>query len=85
MGLQRENIIKWPLNGIEYYYPPTILDRIFGEGEALDIIGDRVSRNGISHLKNELVEKVVASIEMNTPQNNIFEDMFLQKLAAKVG
>ena len=27
MGLPPENIIKWPKNGIEYYYPPTLLDR----------------------------------------------------------
>jgi len=85
MGLQAENIIKWPQNGIEYYYPPTLLEKIFGMSGSIEINGDRISRNGIAYTKNELVEKVVTLLEPSTPQHEQFETMFLQPLAAKIG
>jgi len=85
MGLQCENIIKWPLNGIEYYYPPSILDHIYEGGGALEIDDDRVSRNGITYNKNELVEKIVASLDSETPMHQEFDMLLVNLIAAKVG
>jgi hypothetical protein len=85
MGLPAASIIKWPLNGIEYYYPPTILGRIYGEGGTLQVVSDKVSRNGITYTKNELLEKVIAALETATPMNEDFERLFLSPLQAKLG
>jgi hypothetical protein len=64
MGVPRENVVFWPRNGIEYYYPPSIIDQIFGGGAEIVINGDIVSRNGILHTKSELVER--SSLNCNT-------------------
>lgn len=85
MGLPPENIIKWPKNGIEYYYPPAIIDQIFGQGPELSIEGDRISRNGISYTKAELVEKVVVLLEKDTPMHHDFETRFLSVADPKAG
>lgn len=84
MGLPTENIIKWPKNGIEYYYPPTLLDRVFGAGPEIVIEGDRISRNGMEYAKGELVEKIVSMLEVATPMNDDLEALFLSKVGAKV-
>lgn len=85
MGLQPENIVTWPKNGIEYYYPPAVLDKIFGAGGDLQIAGDRVSRNALTYSKNELVEKVAALTEQSTVLNPEFETLFISKVAERVG
>jgi hypothetical protein len=85
MGLPLENVIKWPKNGIEYYYPPAIVDQIFGQGPELLIEGDRVSRNGISYTKAELGDKVVALLEKETPMHPDFETRFLSVADPKAG
>lgn len=81
MGLPKENIIVWPKNGIEHYYPPSIMDVIFGEGPEIAVQGDVISRNGIVHKKDELVEKVVAQLRADTPLHPEFEEMLLRRLA----
>lgn len=78
MGLPAENIVKWPKNGIEYYYPPEVVDHIYGTGPEVTIEGDRVSRNGISHTKGELVEKVVSMMDTRTKMHPDFEAKFLK-------
>lgn len=80
MGLPEQNIIKWPLNGIEYYYPPSLLDSVYGTGGELQIDGDRVMRNGLSYSKNELVDKVVSSLTHDTPMQAEFESLFLERI-----
>lgn len=85
MGVPRDNIIKWPLNGIEYYYPPLLVNRIFPGADTLNIIGDRVSRGGVEYHKNELVEKVVAQLDTTTPHHPDFEKLLLTSLAQKAG
>lgn len=85
MGLQAENIIEWPENGIEFFYPPAILDKVFGAGDRLSIEGDRVSRNGITYSKNDLCEKVTALLGPDTVHNQQFEEMFLEKIEQKIG
>jgi len=84
MGIPPENIIKWPMNGIEYFYPESIMNRIFeGVGE-VKIDGDRVTKNGITYNKNELCEKVISLLESSTIQNQQFDEMLIQKLASKI-
>jgi hypothetical protein len=80
MGVPLSNVIKWPLNGIEYYYPPTILDSIYGAGGALEIDGDRVSRNGLTYSKSELVDKVVAGLTPSTPLHEQFQSLLLSRM-----
>lgn len=81
MGLPTENIIKWPQNGIEYYYPPDILDSIYGVNGAIQIEGDRVTRNGLTYTKNELIEKVVSSLTPQTAMHPDFQTLFLSRVA----
>lgn len=85
MGVLRENIVKWPLNGIEHFYPPALVDRIFpGSGE-LEIVGDRVSRGGVEYHKNELAEKIVALLEPTTLHHPDFARLLLAPLAQRAG
>lgn len=85
MGVNPDNIIRWPLNGIEYYYPPDILNSIFGNNGELNISGDVISRNGLSYTKNELADKVCLSVNSSTTHNPEFSEKLLQPLSARVG
>lgn len=63
MGLDKESIIEWNLNGIEYYYPLSILKAIFMDealiSSDLNMDKDRISHNGIEKTKNELCDEVL--------------------------
>lgn len=85
MGIPRSHIVIWPKNGIEFYYPPSILDKIFGAGSEIQISGDTITRNGRSYNKGELVEKVVMLLEAQTPMQDDFSSLFLSLLQAKLG
>ena len=85
MGILKANIIKWPKNGIEFYYPPSIVDKLFGTGSELNISEDVISRNGISYRKGELVEKIVAHLQTDTEMQADFRGLFLLPLEAKLG
>jgi AAA15 family ATPase/GTPase len=85
MGVLRENIVEWPLNGIEYYYPPVLLDKIYGAGGSLDISGDRISRNGLTYTKVELLNRIVAQLEPATHHHPELEERLFSLLAQKVG
>lgn len=85
MGLTPNHIVKWPKNGIEYYYPPSIVDKIFGIGTEIQITGDIISRNGISHSKAVLAEKVASLLDTATPMQSDFTQLFLAPLEAKIG
>lgn len=61
-GIPEENIVVWSENGIEYYYPEEVLNKIYGAGGDLEIIDDRVRRNGIEYKKWDLCQKVVDKI-----------------------
>jgi hypothetical protein len=84
MGVKAENIVKWSHNGIEYLYPPAIMDRIFGVGGQITIDGDAVTRNGITHKKGELLEKILAAVDSTTTMHPEFESLFLTPLIARV-
>lgn len=85
MGLPPENVIKWPKNGIEYYYPPAVVDQVFGSGQEITIDDDRISRNGTTYTKVELVDKVVALMDAHTVMHPVFEEKLLALTDAKAG
>jgi hypothetical protein len=85
MGIPKENIVVWPKNGIEYYYPPDVIDKIFGVGPEITIAGDVISRNGLSYNKGELVGKVSSLLQADTKLHEEFEARFLRPLARRVG
>ncbi|MFA7268205.1 MAG: hypothetical protein WC073_02550 [Sterolibacterium sp.] len=85
MGIPREHIVTWPKNGIEYYYPPLLVDKVFGTGAEIQIAGDVISRNGVSYNKGELSEKVVALLEPATPMHDDFTQLFLSRIEARLG
>ena len=85
MGVLRENIVTWPQNGIEHFYPPAVVDRIFPGSGDLIITGDRVSRGGVEYNKNDLVEKVMTLIVATTSHHPDFERLLLAPLAHKAG
>lgn len=84
MGVERANVVKWPLNGIEYYYPPSIVESIFGMGGELQIAGDVISRNGISYTKNDLADKVCAALTPTVTHHPDFESLLLEPVTARV-
>ncbi len=63
MGLNRKGIIEWKENGIEYYYPLSILRTIFKDESLvtsnMNMDKDRISHNGIEKTKNDLCEEVL--------------------------
>jgi len=80
MGVLQEHIIIWPENGIEFYYPPSLLDNIFGAGEKIRIDGDIVSRNGIEYKKADLASKVISLLNPDTLMHEDFSTLFLARL-----
>lgn len=80
MGIPNNHIIIWPKNGIEFLYPPALLDQVFGSGAEVKITDDDVSRNGIFHKKAELAEKIVGLLQRDTPMHTDFEQMLLRPL-----
>lgn len=82
MGIPKENIIIWPKNGIEYFYPESVLDEIFGAGPEIDINGDIISRNGISLTKDALADRVVALLKSDTKMNGDFEYLLINRMNA---
>lgn len=80
MGVSEECIIKWDNNGIEFVYPPDILDKIYGNGGCIKIEKDNVERNGISYTKNELSHKVMLMLNENTTHSQEFLEKLLSKL-----
>lgn len=84
MGISQENVIVWPRNGIEYVYPPKILDRIFGEQGELSIGGDVVERNGVSYTKAELSKRVVVMLDRETVHHPDFQRSFLAAIEATI-
>jgi hypothetical protein len=85
MGIPRDNIIVWSRNGIEYLYPASIIDQIFGNGPELTVTDDVVERNGISYKKVELVERVVSALRVDTTAHSEFSDKLLKPLESIIG
>jgi predicted ATPase len=85
MGIPMENVVIWPKNGIEYYYPPGIVDQLFGVGSEITIAGDIVSRNGTSYTKADLVDKVVVHLEHETSLHAEFQKMLVERVERTLG
>ncbi len=77
MGVLPENIVIWSKNGIEYFYPESIMAKIFGEGGEISISGDDIARNGISYKKSELADKVCSLISTDTSLECEFSEKFM--------
>jgi len=85
MGVLKDNIVTWSKNGIEYYYPPSVMDHIFGMGPEITIDDDRVSRNGISYTKGEVLEKVITQLQRDTAMHPEFERKLLKPIENMLG
>jgi predicted ATP-dependent endonuclease of OLD family len=85
MGMPDENIVMWSTNGIEYVYPPSLLDEIYGAGGELQIAADQVIRNGISYSKADLCERVCMKMSAVVPLHEEFESRFMALVTRRVG
>jgi hypothetical protein len=85
MGIPKDKIVIWPRNGIEYYYPPSILDEIYGAGSEVVITGDQVSRNNITYSKSDLADRVVARLDKATRMHPDFESLLLAIVEKTIG
>ncbi len=81
----RENIVVWPKNGIEYYYPVSALQYVYSCSPAqlddLLIVGDQVSLNGVTKTKNDLATEVLRHINESTLYSADLTDKLLAPLA----
>lgn len=84
MGLPGEQVIVWPRNGIEYYYPPSLISKIYGGPVDLQIEGDRVLGNGAAYTKAELSAMIVAQTDGLTEMHSDFRDLFLKRLEERL-
>ncbi len=85
MGIPSESIVEWAQNGIEYYYPESILDKIFPGSGSLEISDDRVSRGDVTYTKFQLAEMVAARVTKGLTYPKEFEQKLLQKLGKLSG
>ncbi len=84
-GVPTENIIEWENNGIEYYYPHTILGEIFScDHNLLNNMrinkGGTITLNGITKTKDQLCEEVTNKIEKLTKYNDEFKSKLIDKI-----
>ncbi len=80
MGLPATNIVEWSNNGIEYVYPDSVMDTVYGAGGQMTIAGDLVERNGRQYTKSQLCEKVVALLSPTTVFHPEFEAKILKRI-----
>ncbi|GAA0569174.1 hypothetical protein GCM10009416_04330 [Craurococcus roseus] len=88
MGLMEGNIIQWSRNGIEYFYPASLLAKMFGCDEdkvrELSITGDNISLNGIQKKKVDLSSEICRELNNDTPLNDEITTKFISKLSSIV-
>ncbi|MEL7258307.1 MAG: AAA family ATPase [Pseudomonadota bacterium] len=75
-GVSEDRIITWSKNGIEHFYPESIMREIFGGYGPMSILGDDVTMCGITIRKMDLVDLVVSKINDATE----YPDEFSRKL-----
>jgi predicted ATPase len=84
LGVLAPNIVVWPKNGIEYYYPTEILMHIFAcsasDVAGLIISGDVVTLNGISKTKNDLATEVLRQMDASIKLPQELETRLLKPL-----
>jgi predicted ATPase len=88
MGVMAEQIVVWPKNGIEYYYPAAILASLFSASpeqvSQLTIDADRISVNGITKTKNDLATEVIRQLSDTTVYPQELEARLLTPLLKAV-
>jgi AAA domain, putative AbiEii toxin, Type IV TA system len=88
MGIPAGQVVVWPKNGIEYYYPSAIMEGLFSASpdqvSQPTIAGDRVSINGITKTKSELATEVVRLLSETTAYPEEVEARLLSPLARAV-
>jgi len=72
-GIPERNVIIWENNGIEYYYPKIIMNKIFGNYDNIIINEEIVSANGINKKKNELADEVISYMDGKEEFNEEFK------------
>lgn len=80
---EKDNIIEFPENGIEYYYPAEIIDEIFWKEWKLEIDGDFVKKGDISKTKDQLCNEVLSKINDKSKYHDAFE-AFLTKIGKAI-
>lgn len=85
MGLPEDSIVVWSTNGIEYLYPPAILDVIYGHGGELTVDNDKVTRNGLTYTKADLAARVVAHLRAETALALEFDERFMALVRTRIG
>lgn len=88
MGVLVDNIVVWPKNGIEYFYPSAILRAVFSASqeqvEQLTIAGDRISINGVTKTKGDLASEVIRQLSDEAVYPEELEKQLLKPLANAV-
>ena len=86
MGLDKNCIVIWDNNGIEYYYPLSTLRSIFEDDNMtvadISIQDDLVSHNGIDKTKDQLCEEVISKMSGTEEYDQEIENKLVSKLAA---
>jgi predicted ATP-dependent endonuclease of OLD family len=80
-GFDHDDIVIWEGNGIEYVYPPEILERIFGTGFPIEISKDEVSAGGTRLKKDDLSRRVMNMIGPSTRLPDELVSKLLNRLA----
>jgi predicted ATPase len=86
LGVLETNIVIWENNGIEYVYPPDVLEEVYSSSalDQLSIEGDNISLNGITRRKIELRDLVLAALGAETPLPDEFTSKLLDPLVAAI-
>lgn len=65
-GLNEKDVVVWNKNGIEYYYPDSLLQNIYNDdslnASKLNMDNDIISYNGISKKKAELCDEITSQM-----------------------
>ena len=85
LGILKENIIVWDNNGIEYSYPQSILNEIYGDGCSIEITDDDISFNGVSYKKAKLAEMVTSRVKTGLKYPEEFETKFFGTISNSTG
>jgi hypothetical protein len=88
LGVLASNIVIWPKNGIEYFYPPAVMQALFScsteQLTDLQIAGDVITLNGISKTKNDLATEVVKQLSEATSYPGELESQLLAPLKQSI-
>lgn len=80
-GVKEDNIVIWSKNGIEYFYPQSILANLFSCSEdqvdKMKIEGDTITINELSYSKEDLCNEVIAAITADDDlPDELFDNLF---------